>query len=80
MARGPALVTIGRHHRLSCVICQCPRFFDRPIQLNTAGMEFMRLGWANQTANGLICAQCGYVHAFLNDSIELWDPDRGYPD
>ena len=62
-----------------CVICEGRTFYDRPIQLNTAGAELFGFAWANQSATGLVCAQCGYVHSFLNDTIEFWDPDHGYP-
>ncbi|HEX9033473.1 MAG TPA: hypothetical protein VF834_16660 [Streptosporangiaceae bacterium] len=78
MARNPALVTI-RQRPFRCVVCGGRLFFDRELQLNTAGMEFLGMGWANQAAIGLVCTVCGYVHTFLNDTIEFWEPEDGYP-
>lgn len=66
MARNPALVTI-RQRPFRCVVCGGRLFFDRGLLLS------------NQTAVGLVCAVCGYVHTFLNDTIEFWDPEGGYP-
>lgn len=78
MKRKAALVTInGTPFR--CQVCTSGLFFDREVKLNTTGAELFDFGWANQSATGLVCAQCGYVHLFLNNSIELWKPDSGYP-
>ena len=80
MARKPSLVTIGAaQHPFTCLVCEGTLFFDREVMLNTSGMEFLGVEWANQSGTGLICAGCGYVHTFCNDSIELWKADRGYP-
>jgi len=73
-----ALVTIGRTP-FTCQVCRSEQFFDREVKLNTSGMEFFDLGWANQSATGLVCTRCGYVHLFLNDSLEFWKPEHGYP-
>jgi hypothetical protein len=54
-------------------------FIDREVKLNTTGAEFFGMGWANQSATGLICQVCGYVHVFAFGA-ELWDPLEGYPD
>ena len=69
----------GRH-RFSCPVCAGSLFFDREIKLNTTGAEFFNLGWANESATGLVCQRCGYLHTFVSDSLELWQPDAGYPD
>ena len=55
-------------------------FFDREIKLNSTDAEFFNLGWANESATGLICQQCGYLHTFVSDSVELWEPESGYPE
>ncbi|MEY9893802.1 putative nucleic-acid-binding Zn-ribbon protein [Catenulispora sp. MAP12-49] len=79
MGRNAAiLVTINRIP-FRCLVCQSEQFFDREVKLNTTGAEFMNLGWSNQSATGLVCARCGYVHLFLNDAIEFWKPGGGYP-
>ncbi len=79
MPRGPSLVTIGRQRPFQCLVCRCRLFFDREIQLNSSGMEFFGMAWANQSAVGLVCADCGHVHSFLSDAIEYWDAEGGYP-
>jgi hypothetical protein len=61
-------------------VCGGNLFYDRTIKLNTTGAEFLGLGWANESADGLDCQQCGYLHVFVSGSIELWKQDRGYPD
>jgi predicted nucleic-acid-binding Zn-ribbon protein len=58
---------------IQCVICKNGQFWTREIKLNTSGMEFLDLGWANQSAQGLICTACGYVHEFLGDAITLYE-------
>ena len=73
-----ALATINRVP-FRCQVCQSELFYDREVKLNTTGAEFFDLGWANQSATGLVCARCGYVHLFLNNAIELWKADSGYP-
>jgi predicted nucleic-acid-binding Zn-ribbon protein len=77
VSRKPSLVTIGPDRRpFTCHVCRGEQFIDRDIQLNTSGMEFLGIEWANRSATGLICSTCGYVHMFVNDSIELWEPDK----
>jgi len=48
---------------------------DRPRAVVPARPE----RWANESATGLICLQCGHVHAFVGDAVKLWDPEGGYP-
>ena len=78
LKRKAALVTIGRTP-FRCQVCSCELFFDREVKLNTTGAELFDLGWANQSATGLVCERCGYVHLFLNNAIEMWKPESGYP-
>lgn len=58
--------------RVICVVCGADEFVDRPIQLNTAGMELFDMGWANRSATGLICTTCGYVHEFVGSQLQLY--------
>ncbi|MCM0676463.1 hypothetical protein NCC78_17475 [Micromonospora phytophila] len=74
--RSPCVVTInGEIFR--CVVCQGGLFTSRTIKLNTGAMEFLDLAWANKSSLGLICTNCGYVHEFLGDAVQLWDPGSG---
>jgi len=61
---------------LRCSICGFDEFWDREIKLNSTGMELLDLGWANQSALGLICARCGFVHEFVGDAVALWKVDQ----
>jgi hypothetical protein len=76
--RGPNLATVAGRS-FTCRFCDGAQFYDREVKMNTSGMEFFDLGWANQSALGLICAQCGLVHEFMGGSVQLWDPTGGYP-
>ena len=58
---------------IACLICGTEHFLQLEIKLNTTGMELLDLGWANQSATGLICVRCGYVHEFAGSAIELWE-------
>jgi predicted nucleic-acid-binding Zn-ribbon protein len=77
--RRPYLATV--HNRpFRCLACGGHEFWDREVKLNSTGMELLDLGWANQSALGLICAGCGYVHEFVGDAACVWEQDGGYPD
>lgn len=62
---------------IKCMFCQGGLFRDRRVKLNSTGMELMNLAWANESANGLICWDCGYVHLFANEDIELYKVKKG---
>ncbi|WP_212827778.1 hypothetical protein [Catellatospora sp. TT07R-123] len=75
-SRAPYVATInGEVFR--CVVCQGGLFTSRTIKLNTAGLEFLDLAWANKSSLGVICTNCGYVHEFLGDAVQLWDSESG---
>ncbi|SEL40802.1 hypothetical protein [Streptacidiphilus jiangxiensis] len=57
---------------ITCLFCGGDVFRDREVKLNSSGMEVMNLGWANESATGLICWNCGYVHLFTNDDLGLY--------
>ena len=59
---------------LACVVCGGRDFAYREIKLNTTGMTFMDLDWANRSRAGAICRACGYVHTFLDGGL-TWGPD-----
>lgn len=62
------LVVRGR--ALACVICQSSHFYSRQIKMQTTGMTLFDLDWANKSAEGAVCANCGYVHMFADGGLE----------
>jgi predicted nucleic-acid-binding Zn-ribbon protein len=69
--RKPVTATVG-DRAVRCLICGGEQFWDRDVQLNTSGMEFLGVEWANASATGLICTDCGYVHEFAGDAVQLY--------
>ncbi|MGW7056710.1 hypothetical protein [Streptomyces sp. NPDC054887] len=57
---------------IACHVCDEDLFRVREVKLNSFGMEFLNLAWADESATGLICAHCGYVHLFVNRNIRLY--------
>ena len=47
---------------IECEHCEQNRFIRGSAQLNTAGMSFLGLDWANQSAATLMCNNCGRIH------------------
>jgi predicted nucleic-acid-binding Zn-ribbon protein len=68
----PVTASVG-DQPIQCLICAGDQFWDREIKLNTTGMELFDMAWANQSALGLVCASCGYVHEFVGDAVQMWD-------
>jgi hypothetical protein len=64
---------------LHCLVCRGQLFTDREIKLNTSGMEFLGIEWANRSGTALICDRCSFVHTFAGGGFELWAPSDGYP-
>jgi len=80
MSRSSSLVTVGPQRApLHCLVCQGQLFTNREIKLNTSGMEFLGMEWANRSGTALICDRCSFVHTFAGDDFELWVPGDGYP-
>ena len=50
---------------LRCQVCGYDAFEMRRAQLNTRGMTFLKLDWANRSATCYVCDRCGYIHWFL---------------
>ncbi|MFI6049231.1 hypothetical protein ACIBCO_03965 [Streptomyces violascens] len=71
----PVRAAIG-NVRVKCIFCQGDEFREREVKLNSSGMEFMNFGWANESASGLICWNCGYVHLFVNKDLKLYQPKK----
>jgi hypothetical protein len=80
MSRSSSLVTVGPERApLLCLACRGQLFSEREIKLNTSGMEFFGLEWANRSGTALICDRCSFVHTFAGEGFEMWAPDGGYP-
>ena len=56
--------------KILCPHCTADEFAQGEAQLNTAGMSFMNLDWANKSATTLACTNCGRIQWFLKT------PDR----
>jgi predicted nucleic-acid-binding Zn-ribbon protein len=54
-----------------CPHCGHSEFDQESILLNTPGMTFFGLDWANRTATVLSCRQCGRIEWFLRQPEEL---------
>ncbi|MET7760824.1 hypothetical protein ABZS71_01835 [Streptomyces sp. NPDC005393] len=62
---------------ITCTFCKGDLFRDREVKLNSSGMELLNFAWANESATGLICRNCGYVHLFANRDLELYKAKKG---
>ena len=50
---------------VACSHCAHDHFVEGRAQLNTAGMTFLNLDWANRSAATLACTRCGHIEWFL---------------
>ena len=66
---GDQYVVAGK--RVSCAHCGHDHFVEGRAQLNTAGMSFLNLDWANRSAATLACTSCGRIEWFLSDPEEV---------
>ncbi len=62
-ATGDTFQIQGR--QIVCPHCGNSRFDLASALLNTPGMTFFGLDWANRTASVLCCRQCGRIEWFL---------------
>jgi len=56
---------------VTCAHCGADHFVEGKAQLNTAGMTFMNLDWADRSAAILTCTSCGRIEWFLADPEEV---------
>ena len=56
---------------ITCPHCQNDQFDEGSALLNTAGMTFMNLDWANRSASILACKRCGQVQWFLQQPVKI---------
>jgi hypothetical protein len=61
---GPGQYAVGRR-KIVCPHCQGDTFAEGAAQLNTAGMTFLNLDWANKSATTLACTVCGRILWFM---------------
>jgi len=54
-----------------CRHCGDDHFVEGRAQLNTAGLSFLNLDWANRSAATLTCTGCGLIEWFLADPEEV---------
>ena len=48
--------------KIVCEHCGHSQFHEGEALLNTVGMTFLGLDWANKTATTLMCDACGRIH------------------
>jgi hypothetical protein len=57
-------------HELHCPICAHDEFWKRHTLMNTPGLTFLGVEWANRQAENYVCDSCGYILWFLRESLE----------
>lgn len=55
-------------HALRCPICGHEAFWKRRTLMNTPGMTFFGVEWANRQAENFVCVRCGHVLWFLREA------------
>lgn len=51
---------------LQCPICGHDEFWTRKTLMNTPGLTFFGLEWANRASTNYVCNSCGHVLWFLS--------------
>ena len=54
-------------HELKCPVCGHEEFCKRKTLMNTPGLTFLGVEWANRQADNYVCDQCGYILWFLRE-------------
>ncbi|GGK96101.1 hypothetical protein Ppa06_64230 [Planomonospora parontospora subsp. parontospora] len=62
--KDPQTVTLPHGGNLSCDTCQSELFEHHRWKLQTTGMSFMNLDWANRDATCFVCTTCRRIHWF----------------
>lgn len=57
--------------KVECDQCGATEFAAGSAQLNTAGMTFAGLDWADKSATTLACTRCGKIQWFLKTPERL---------
>ena len=66
---GERYVVAGK--AVNCLHCAHDHFVEGRAQLNSAGLTFCNLDWANRSAATLTCTSCGRIEWFLSDPQEV---------
>ena len=53
--------------QVACPHCGSTHFNKRKALLNTAGLTFLQLDWANASASVLVCESCGRLEWFIDE-------------
>jgi len=56
---------------ITCPCCQNDTFDKDYRQLNTSGMSFLGLDWANKNATILVCKRCTYISWFMKEPSSI---------
>jgi len=67
MANTPQAIRVLDEY-FACHVCKGGAFYRREVKLQTTGMTFFDLDWLNRSADGAICATCGYLHVFAGNA------------
>ena len=54
-----------------CAHCKGQEFIPGAAQLNTAGLTFLGLDWANRSAHTLMCTECGRIEWYGSEPEPL---------
>ncbi len=57
--------------KAKCIHCDHEHFEIGDAQLNTAGLTFLNLDWANKSASVLICKKCSFIMWFANKAKKV---------
>lgn len=60
-----------REIELKCPICGCDEFYYKKTLLNTAGLTFLGVDWADGEATNYICRDCSHIVWFYKDVQSL---------
>jgi uncharacterized protein len=67
---GPGQFTVETK-KVTCTHCGHQEFVEGSAQLNTAGMTFIGLDWANKSAYTLLCTKCSHIEWFMQNPEKL---------
>jgi hypothetical protein len=67
LSQGEAARRIIAGHELNCTVCGHDRFWRRQTLMNTPGLTFFGVEWANRQADNYVCDKCGHVLWFLRE-------------